>query len=133
MSEARAAANAILAAKDQLAPVITARLYDAVPSLAERYGERGRQKCLEDMRYNLEHLAPAVALSSPAMFAGYAAWLDDLLRARDVPTADTVTSLELTMDALEETLDPAHLPLIRRCVDAGLSALTARWPQRTPP
>jgi hypothetical protein len=57
------------------------------------------------MRYNIEHLAPAVALRSPAMFAGYAQWLGDLLRSRGIPTDETV-------------LSP-----IRPCLEAGVSAL----------
>jgi MerR family transcriptional regulator, light-induced transcriptional regulator len=123
---ARAAADALVERKDELAKAITARLYAALPALDAKYGERGRVKCLEDMRYNIEHLAPAVALRSPAMFAGYAQWLGELLRARGIPTTETVRSLELTLDVLDESLAPAEAAAARPCVEAGLTALDGR-------
>ena len=74
------ASEAILDRKEELAREITQALYDHEPGLLERHGERGRSKCLQDMRYNLEHLAPAVGLDDPALFARYVTWLDQLLR-----------------------------------------------------
>jgi MerR family transcriptional regulator, light-induced transcriptional regulator len=123
---ARAAADTLVGRKDELAKAITARLYAAMPELDAKYGERGRAKCLEDMRYNIEHLAPAVALRSPAMFAGYAQWLGELLQARGIPTTETVLSLELTLDVLDEALATADAAAARPCVEAGLTALLGR-------
>ena len=84
VSAGTAAAERLLAEKATLAAEITAALYAEMPELLARHGEYGPRKCLEDMRYNLEHLAPAVDLADPALFAGYVRWLDGLLRARNV-------------------------------------------------
>lgn len=121
--EGRAAAATLVDHKERLAAAITERLYEDMPELGPRYGEEGRAKCLQDLHYTLEHLAPAVAMGSPAMFAGYAHWLDELLRARSIPTTETARSLELTIEVIEEQLPTRHAALVRRCVDAGLSVL----------
>jgi hypothetical protein len=81
MSAGERCAARLLAEKEGLALAIADALYRERPELAAKYGETGRAKCVQDMRYNLEHLAPAVALDDPSMFAGYARWLAGDARA----------------------------------------------------
>jgi hypothetical protein len=123
MSAGTAAAERLLATKDSLAEEITAALYAEMPELHARYGEYGRRKCLEDMRYNLEHLAPAVDLAEPALFAGYVRWLDGLLRARNVATAEVVRSLRLTEERIRARFTAAEHAAIAPSIEAGLAAL----------
>jgi hypothetical protein len=116
-------AELLLEHKEAVAQSITKGLYQQRPELLERYGEGGRAKCLQDMRYNLEHLVPALALDRPAMFADYIGWVDGLLRARNVPTDDLRASLVLMQQEAEGVL-PANLHArLRACIDAGLNAL----------
>lgn len=119
----RGAAERIIVAKDELATSLTAALYADMPHLLEKYGERGRLRCEEDMRFNLEHLAPAVGLAQPALYAGYVRWLDELLRARNVPTAEIVRSLELMRELLYRRLSATDAAAAAACIDAGLQAL----------
>jgi hypothetical protein len=76
------------------------------------------------MRYNIEHLLPAVELGDPAMFARYVEWLDGMLRSRGVDTADVVRCLELLRDECGRRY-PDDDPAIRPIIDAGLSAVGA--------
>ena len=116
-------AELLLEHKEAVARAITKGLYQQRPELLQRYGESGRAKCLQDMRYNLEHLVPALALDRPAMFADYIGWVDGLLRARNVPTDDLRASLVLLQQEAERVL-PADLHArLRACIDAGLAAL----------
>lgn len=119
---ARAAAT-LLAEKEDLAREITDALYAEIPGLLERYGTTGRERCLEDMRYNLEHLVPAIDLGAPEMFAQYVRWLDRLLSARHVPTDLTRRSLELTEHAARSRLGPAEAEAMTSVMAAGLAAL----------
>ena len=121
-AEARAASR-LLADKESLARAITDALYADMPELMAKYGEAGREKCLQDMRYNLEHLIPAVDLGQPEMFAGYVRWLDDLLRARNVSTGEVVRSLELTEALVRERFSTEEAEAVATCIRAGLSAL----------
>jgi hypothetical protein len=103
--------------KEELAASLTERLYADMPGLGEKYGEIGRVRCHEDMRFTVEHLAPAVALSDSSLFSGYVEWLDGLLRARNVDTVEVVRTLELlealVVEALPEDEAAAALPSVR--------------------
>lgn len=116
------AADALLDYKNIIARAITDAMYREKPELLERYGEVGRVRCLEDMNYNIEHLAPAVALGEAVLFERYVVWLRDMLGARSVPKDDVRRSLELTNEMVAQHL-PEHADAIRDVVNAGLRAL----------
>lgn len=118
-----AASEAMLAEKEALARAITEALYAAMPHLLQKYGESGRAKCLQDMRYNLEHLAPAVALGKPALFASYVAWLRDMLSARGIPADEVYRSLELTQEIVRARLGGEKAEFIAQVIAAGLARL----------
>jgi hypothetical protein len=118
------AAERILEEKGALAREITESLYEQMPELAEKYGEYGRRKCLEDMHYNLEHLAPAVDLGQPELFAGYARWLSGLLAARKVSTAEVARSLEIIEARIRERFPVEEAEAVVPSIRAGLSALS---------
>jgi hypothetical protein len=77
------------------------------------------------MRYNLEHLIPAVELEAPDMFARYAAWADGVLRARGVPTAELARSMEIMRADVAVRLPAEQADAVAGCIDAGLQALRA--------
>ena len=117
------AARLLIIDREALAQEVTAALYAESPGLIDRHGERGREKCLQDMRYNVEHLTPAVELADPSMFARYVAWLDELLRARNVATGDVVRCLELLRDRCRVRYPAAEAEAIGTIIDAGLAVL----------
>ena len=119
------AARLLLVDREALAREVTEGLYAESPDLLARYGVAGREKCLQDMRYNIEHLTPAVELGDEAMFAGYVQWLDSLLRARNVPTRDVVRCLELLADRCAVRYPRDEAETIGRIVTAGLAVLAA--------
>ena len=119
------AARLLLVDREVLAREVTAALYAESPELLARHGERGREKCLQDMRYNIEHLTPAVELGDPSMFAGYVQWLDSLLRARGVSTRDVVRCLELLDQRCAVRYPPAEADTIGAIIRAGLAVLAA--------
>jgi len=122
--EGRAAAE-LLARKTSLAEMATDALYADMPELMTRYGAVGRERCLEDIRYTIDHLIPAVDLAQPSMFATYVGWLDDLLRARNVSTREVIRSLELIEQAVRNELAPDEANVVASCLRAGLDSLGA--------
>ena len=118
------ASEMILTRKEDLAREITEALYAGQPELLERFGETGRAKCLQDMRYNLEHLAPAVGLEDPSLFGRYVRWLADMLRARGIPGDDVRHSLELTREVVAARLPADEASCITTALGAGLAALS---------
>jgi hypothetical protein len=119
---ARAAA-ALLEQKETIARSVTGLLYAEMPWLVDKYGERGRIKCLQDMRYNLEHLAPAVELEDPSMFARYATWCDGVLRSRGVPTGELARSFQLVASDVASRLPREEAAAVGACLQAGVAAL----------
>lgn len=118
------ASDSILARKDELARDITDALYADDPALLERFGEVGRAKCMQDMHYCLEHLAPAVAMDDPPLFARYVTWLEGLLAARGIGSRDVRRSLEATRAVLAERLRADESADALRCLRAGLASLS---------
>ena len=122
--EGRAAAE-LLARKTSLAQMATDALYADMPELMTRYGAVGRERCLEDIRYTIDHLIPAVDLAEPSMFTAYVGWLDDLLRARNVSTREVIRSLELIEQAVRNELAPDEANVVASFLRAGLDSLGA--------
>ena len=125
MSAGARAAAALAEHAEAVARVVTGLLYAEMPWLVDRYGERGRQKCLQDMRYHLEHLAPAVELEDPALFARYAEWCDGVLRARGVQTVELLRSLQLMESAVVARLPGEQAQTVAACLGAGIDRLRA--------
>ena len=105
------------------ARAVTDALYAEMSGLMEKYGERGREKCLQDMRYNLEHLAPALALDEPDMFRGYVRWLVELLAAHGVGARDVRRSLELTRTTLAAVFGADEAAAAAGMIDAGMQSI----------
>jgi hypothetical protein len=123
LTAAERAGAALLEQKETIARSVTGLLYAEMPWLQDRYGDRGRDKCLQDMRYNLEHLVPAVELEAPDMFARYAAWCDGVLRARGVPTSELLRSMEIMRADVAARLPAEQAEAVAGCLDAGIGAL----------
>jgi hypothetical protein len=121
-----AAAAALLAEREELARAITDALYAELPELLQKYGEAGRLKCLQDMRYNVEHLAPAVALGEPVLFGRYVAWVGDMLAARGVAGPELRRSLEIMRDLTTARLPAEQAGPVAESIAAGLAALATR-------
>ena len=119
------AAERLLAEKGTIAEATIARLYAERPELAGRYGPVGREKCLQDMHYTLDHLIPAVDLEHPAMFATYAGWLARLLLARNVDVRDVADALRHMDAAVRAHLAADEAAAVAAILDAGRAAVAA--------
>ena len=118
------ASELILTRKEELARAVTDAMYAEDPVLLERFGEKGRARCLEDMRYCLEHLAPALALDDPSLFAKYVCWVESLLAARGIGSGDVRRSLEVTQRVIAERFQPDETASAIRCLHAGVTSLS---------
>ena len=118
------ACESLLSHEQDLARTVTDRLFAARPELLARYGERGRAMCLQDMRYNLQHLAGAVELGAPELFAGYVRWLEHLLRVRNVPAEDIRHTLAEMESVISTRLSAEEASATVECIRAGLAALS---------
>lgn len=120
---AAAASKRLMDERGALAPAIADELYRRRPDLLEKYGSVGRKRCLEDMHFNVEHLAPAVALEDPEMFIRYILWVDDLLRARNVPSDDLILSLQIMREQVLDWFPDSEAAAIEPFLTAAVTAL----------
>jgi methanogenic corrinoid protein MtbC1 len=111
--------------RGSLAEAITARQYELLPDLAERYGERGRRHCLRDAEYHLSYLADSIASASPSLFADYVDWAQVMLASRGIPAGDLARNLAVLDETLRRELAPAQAEVAHEYVAAGLRALGA--------
>jgi MerR family transcriptional regulator, light-induced transcriptional regulator len=103
----------ILSQKQELAQKIVERHWERRPLLEERYGTKGRARCLEDARYHIQYLSEAVGAEEPVLFADYVTWARTMLSSRNIPVEDLMANLEVMQDVLQEQLPVAmHFPTI---------------------
>jgi hypothetical protein len=123
LSAAGRAARLLTEQREAMAAEVTEALYRERPELMARYGDAGREKCLQDMRYNLEHLVPAVELERPELFEAYVRWVDELLRSRGVETGELRRALQLLAEGAAGRMDPDAAGIAGNVIRAGLAVL----------
>jgi methanogenic corrinoid protein MtbC1 len=109
------AAETIRATLDQTAAAIAARHFARHAEALARYGEMGRQRCLEDARFHLQYLATALEAESDALFLDYVGWAKVVLAQRHVPERDLAENLAIVEEFVP---DPEAKRIVRLAIDA---------------
>ena len=115
--------QAITARLEMLAEAVVERQYRLQPDLLSRYGEAGREKCLQDTKHHLSSVLSAIALSTPGVFVEYVIWVRGLLEAHNVPSEDVARNLTCIRDVLRDELPGDISEVAVAYVEAGLEQL----------
>ena len=107
---------------NDMAERVTEIIYENDPSLMDRYGEKGRAKCIEDNHHHFKHLETAMDLDNPAFFTDYAIWLNGILNKFGMSTGLLIDNFMIIMDVLREkhSDDPrveAYISYLKRAID----------------
>lgn len=89
--------------EQNMAEIVTKRIYENNPELWERYGEKGWNKCIEDNIHHIQHLETTYELGDSKFFTDYATWLDGILQKFGMQTKLLVENFSIIIDALKET------------------------------
>ncbi|MET3730187.1 hypothetical protein ABID52_003806 [Fictibacillus halophilus] len=81
---------------------VTEKIYQKDPSLVERYGDKGRVKCIEDNHHHFKHLETAYDLENSAFFIDYAIWLDGILQKFGMDTQLLLDNFDFIIEVLLE-------------------------------
>ncbi len=108
---------------DEIARTVVEAQFRRWPDLYGRYGEAGRAKCVEDLRFHVLYLAEAVGADSPALFRAYAGWVKVLFAGLRIPVEDLCSSLEILRDVVADTIGGVAAERAAACVAAALDAL----------
>ena len=109
--------------RDSLANAIVAQHYTLQPELVERYGDKGRTKCLKDAHYHLTYLSEAVSSAHPSIFADYVAWAKVLLTGIGISSADLAKNLQIIGTVLKEELPKETSAVVNEYIEEGLIQL----------
>lgn len=82
-----------------LAERITAQIYDSLPDLRRRFGEKGYRTSVRDMEYHLEYLIEALEMDDPSLFSDYIAWTASVFEHHGL-SKDLLTRTLQTMQAV---------------------------------
>ena len=107
----------------EIARVATDLQYKRMPELAARYGEIGREKCLQDARYHLSYLAEAILSESPALFRDYIGWAQQMLGSRNIPAKDLAVNLNCIKEALAQRLPIESFVVAAKYMNAAMNQL----------
>ena len=117
------ASLAIAERRDEIARAVVEAQFRRWPDLYARYGEAGRAKCVEDLRFHVLYLAEAVGADSPALFRAYAGWVKVLFAGLRIPVGELGDSLAILRDVVAETVGGVAAERAAACVAAALDAL----------
>lgn len=82
---------------------VTEKIYELEPSLLERFGEKGKEKCREDNHHHMKHLETAYELDQPAFFIDYAVWLEGILTKHGMKSQHLIDNFEIIQAVLAES------------------------------
>ncbi len=92
---------------------VTERFYATHGSVYQRFGERGRQACRDDLAFHLEFLRPTVEFGAVQPMVEYLLWLESVLQARSIPAEHLGQSLEWLADFFNEHMEGPQGAIVR--------------------
>ncbi len=106
-----------------LAEWTVTRHHELDESLSQRYGAGWRKSWVADVENRLLHLAQAIAVQRPSIFAHTVSWSGSALAARDAGNEDLATSLRCLRDVLQSELPETAGRRALEYVDHALKVL----------
>lgn len=106
-----------------LAERITADIYDSMPELRRRFGEKGYRTSVRDMEYHLEYLIEALELHDASLFADYIAWTAGVFEHHGLSKGLLRQTLEAMQAALSAREDDTEREAIRTILEQGLAGI----------
>lgn len=102
---------------------VTERFYTTHGSAYERFGQRGREACREDLAFHLEFLRPVLEFGLLQPMVDYLRWLNEVLAAREVPTRHLAQSLDWLAEFFTEQMPAEEGQIVAAALQAVRQAL----------
>lgn len=107
---------------------VTKAIYARHEKELQRFGERGRQTCRQDILYHLDYLQGALAARDPGLFTQYALWLKEVLGSRGVPPAHLSFSFDFMETFFRNNLPAGEADEVAAILHAARTALAQPAP-----
>lgn len=115
-------ASKLVLLRSPVAEAVTEEFFRRHPDWADRYGEQGRQRGVEDARFHVDFLTGAIVAGEPRAFRDYVQWARRVLQARGIEARFLRENLEQIREALVARLDAPARPEVEAVVAAGIAA-----------
>lgn len=109
--------------KQQIAKNAANQIYEAYPTLWERFGERGFEHTEKDNMHHLDHLETAYDLKDKQVFLDYSLWLEKVLTSRNVETDLIVDNFERLTSLLVEEIEIEEKEFMQSCLKEAIELL----------
>lgn len=109
--------------RELCADYTTKAIYTRYAKELERFGDRGRQTCRQDILYHLDYLQSALIVGDTDIFTQYALWLKNVLASRGVPSAHLSTSLDFLETFFSNQLPAAEAGAVAQILTSTRAAL----------
>ena len=118
--------------KSVVAEAVTAEFFQRHPDWLARYGERGRQRGLEDAAYHVDFLAGAIETGAVVAFENYARWTTNVLRSRGIAPEFVAENLRQVALACGKSLSATEREMVAGFVEAACSTTVEVAPATVP-
>ena len=108
---------------DQAANEIISQIYQRHPELLQRFGEKGKVTCRQDLLYHIEYLSASLYGGDDSPFRDYVRWLANVLETRGVPVGHLQESLLLLQGFFLKQLPAVSFLSVDSVLQAGIDAL----------
>lgn len=115
--------SAVIAEEMQSLAIATVERQYRIDSSLQRYGSKGRARCIEDTEYHLEFLIAALDAQSIGQFVDYCGWAKILLHSRGIDVSHLIENLRHLRWVLESKLAKTQFTTVSKYLEAGLNAL----------
>ncbi|WP_077356372.1 hypothetical protein [Virgibacillus halodenitrificans] len=88
--------------KDQIVTEVVKQIYDAYPTLWDKFGDNGHKRTTEDNYHHLNHLETAFYMNDQQFFMDYTKWLEQVLTTRNVGTELIIDNYERLVSQMRE-------------------------------
>lgn len=99
---------------------VTEGIFRDYPSLLEKFGEQGREKCREDNEHHIKHLQTASVMEDEQFFIDYAHWLNGILTSRGMKTDHLIDNFERLHKAFNSTNEEnkGYIETLEKAIDS---------------
>lgn len=104
---------------------VTRRIYANHLELLQRFGEKGKAVCREDLRHHLDYLGASLYGEDGSPFREYVLWLACVLESRGVPVSHLSESLQLLSQFFASRLGADLAAPVLDRLQAGINGLSA--------
>lgn len=109
--------------KKQIAKSIAIQIYEAYPTLWDRFGEHGFDHTEKDNMHHLDHLETAYGLNDRQVFLEYTLWLEKVLTSRNIESDLIIDNFERLIGLLDAEVELKEREFMQQCLQEAIDSL----------